>query len=88
MTLPPYLALHVLLQAGKGERWSVCIGHKQPLQDNLVEVAVCPPYKEAIKLHTQQQVIYSADLMCCCGLLNTPMKKTELLMCSCAAQLL
>ena len=47
-----YLALHVLLQAGQGQRWPVGLGHKQPPQHNLVEVAVCPAHQEAIKLHS------------------------------------
>ena len=50
------LALHELGQLAQGKRRLVSLGHKQPLQDNLVEVAVGPALQEAVELHKELQV--------------------------------
>lgn len=45
-----YLAGHELSKLGQRQRRPVDLGHKEPLQHDLVEVAVCTPDKEAVEL--------------------------------------
>jgi hypothetical protein len=42
----------VLRQALQRQRRSVDLGHKQSLQDHLVERRVCSSGKESVKLHS------------------------------------
>lgn len=49
------LALHEVYQLGEGERRAVNLRHKQSLQNNLVEVAVCAAHKEAVKLQEERE---------------------------------
>lgn len=51
-----YLAGHELGKLGQRQRRPVDLGHKQPLQHNLVEVAVCTPHQEAVELQEERRV--------------------------------
>jgi len=48
--------LHVTYQTGNGQWWAVVFAHKQPLQDDLVELGIGPSGQEAVKLHQEPQI--------------------------------
>lgn len=52
-----YLALDVASEAGDGDGGAVLLALIKPLQDDLVEPTVCPPFQESIKLHQHQNHI-------------------------------
>ena len=50
------LSLHEAGQLGEGDGGTVGLGHTQPLQDSLVEVAVGSASQEAVELHQEEEV--------------------------------
>lgn len=61
--LQAHLATHEPAQLGQGQRGPVCLGHKQTLQHNLIEVAVCAPDQEAVELQGKRQQRVSSKVM-------------------------
>jgi hypothetical protein len=64
-----YLASHKLSKLGEGQGRPVCLGHEQPLQHNLVEVAVCTPDQEAVELQKTACISLARKSTCknsCC----------------------
>jgi hypothetical protein len=51
-----FLSGHELNQLGQGQWWVVDLGHKQTLQHNLVELALCTALQETIELDQELQV--------------------------------
>ena len=41
---------HFTGQSSKGNRWSVNLGHEEPLQDDLVKLGICPPCQVSVQL--------------------------------------
>ena len=50
-----FLALHEIYELGEGERGAGNFGHKQSLEDNLVEFAVSAANQEAVELQRNEK---------------------------------
>ena len=60
----PALGLHLTSNTGQGDSRHVLSGHKQPLQDHLVEFAVGSSGEEPVQLHQQPDIDILGDWLC------------------------